>query len=228
MMKHSWVTLSWICLLGAPCVCSADTAAMSVAILNRSNGAVAPSITWSNANVGGPWQIADQYLQITSVLTTAGSGIQTYTQNSGGLYTGPASSTTAAGLVNTSAPTQTIPMGWQINASTTPTAADDPNCYGIGQPAYCGPTAGRTGWAWFYYQDKGGGLLPNADPSSQYIQVEESGGSGISPPYIHWNSGELFGQSVSAVNNFFLEANFQYAVGVTYQTNTLTLELFTP
>ena len=182
------------------------SAAMSVSIIGGSQ------ITWS-ATAGGPWTIANQYLQITSTLTATGSGIQTYTQNSGGLYTGTASSTTAAGLVNLSNTAQTIPMAWQITGNATPTPADDPNHTAVGQ----------NGWAWFYYADKGGGLLPNA-PGNSYIQVESIG----NPAYIHFAQGSPFGAgAANSINKLYLEANFSTAAAGTYQTNTLTLELFT-
>jgi hypothetical protein len=183
------------------------SAAMSVAVIGGSQ------ITWS-ATAGGPWTMANEYLQITSTLTSAGSGIQTYTQNSGGLYTGKASSTTAAGLVNLQTPTQTIPMAWQVSTGT-PVAADDPNNTGVG----------HTGYAWFYYADLGGGLLPFA-PGNSYIQVENQG----NPPQIQYADTvppSFGGGASNGINKLYLEANFANAVAGTYQTSTLTLELFT-
>jgi hypothetical protein len=185
-------------------------------------------ITWATPTAGGGWQAATQYLQIASTLTLAGSGIQTYTANSGGLWTAAASSTTAAGLVNQATGTDTLPLGWQISTGTL-IAADDPNCYGVGQPAYCGSTTGRTGWAWFYYADKGGGLLPNAGtaPGSTYIQVESAG----NPPKIQYADTTIpsFGAgNANGINDLFLETNFANALsGNTYLTNTLTVEAFT-
>jgi len=181
------------------------SAAMSVSIIGGTQ------ITWA-ASAGGPWTIANQYLQIASTLTAAGAGIQTYTQNSGGLYTGTASTTTAAGLVNLSNTLQTIPMAWQVSTGT-PVAADDPN-----------HTSG-TGWAWFYYADKGNGALLNA-PGDSYIQVENQG----NPPQIQYadTATPSFGAgNANGINRLSLEANFGNAVAGTYQTNTLTLELFT-
>jgi hypothetical protein len=186
------------------------SAAMSVAIFNM-NGVGASSVTWS-ASAGGPWTVANQYLQIASTLTVAGAGIQTYTQNSGGLYTGTASSTTAAGLVNLQNTKQTIPMAWEVSTGTYQ-APDDPNNTGVG----------HTGWAWFYYADKGGGLLGNA-PGNWYIQVENAG----NPPQIQFAQSSFGAGNLNGINKLFLEANFANAVGGnTYQTNTLTLELFT-
>ena len=194
------------------------SAAMSVSIIGGT------SISWT-AVAGGPWTLANQYLQIASTLTVAGAGIQTYTQNSGGLYTGAASSTTAAGLVNLSSTTQTIPLAWQITGSTGgPNAVDDPNCTGAaGQPSYCKPAGVATGWAWFYYADKGGGLLPNA-PANWYIQPESAG----NPVNIQYAQTSFGAGAANSINKLYLEANFANAVGgYTYQTNTLTLELFT-
>jgi hypothetical protein len=207
-MKKMWTLCGWILLLGVPNAFGAVS--MSVAILNMSDGATASSVTWNTANVGvTTWAMANQYLQITSVLsdTNVVDGIQTYTQNSGGLYTGPASSTTAAGLVYIQNPLQTIPLAWEINASTTPPPAGDPN----------------TTFVWFYFQDKGGGSLPNASPTNTYIQVERSG----VPPAIQFAQGSFGFGAVTGINNLFLEADFEHAPQGTYQTSTLTLELYT-
>lgn len=193
-------------------------AQMSVSIVGGS------SVTW-NATAGSGWTLASQYIQIASTLTIAGSGIQTYTQNSGGLFTGANSSTTAAGLVNLSSATQTIPLAWQINGSTSgPVGVADPNCTGAsGQPSYCA-TQAQTGWAWFYYADKGVNLLANA-PGNFYIQVESAG----NPVSIQYAQGSFGAGAASSVNKLYLEALFQNALsGNTYKTNTLTVESFTP
>jgi hypothetical protein len=196
--------------MSVPCAYG-DTAAMSVAILNMSDGSVASSITWHNANVGSGWMVADQYLQIASTLTTTGSGIQTYTNNTAvganPFYTG--NLTTAAGLVDMVDTTRTLPTAWEITPSGQgPNPAGDPN----------------TTFVWFYHMDR---AQPNFLDGFWYIEMEESGGSN-SPPLIQFAQGSFGQGDLHGVNNVYLEANFQVAVGAPYQTSTLTVELFTP
>jgi hypothetical protein len=65
--------------------------------------------------------------------------------------------------------------------------------------------------------------MPNADNGDPYIQLENYG----NPPQIQYQQG-AFGNSTSNINNVYLEANFQNALGgSTYQTSTLTVELYT-
>jgi hypothetical protein len=200
---------------------SGGAAAMSVALLNVSNNATATSIGWT-VNAGSGWQEASQYIQINSTLTLAGSGIQTYTNNT--QYTGVISSNTAspAGLIDVANPAAApVPTAWQIVAlGKSPVAPDDPNNAAL---------AGHTGYAWFYHEDKRQvannqgvtGPFVNAAP---YIEMEIAGG----PPQIQFAQGS-FGNSTSNINNVYLEGNFQNALGgSTYQTTSLTVELFTP
>jgi len=201
-------------------------AQMTVAILNVSNNAAATSIAWPSINAGQSWTEASQYLQIASTLTVVGAGIQTYTNNTVGTanpkYTGTISSSTSAGLVNTTTTNQVIPLAWSISTGT-PVAVDDPNCTGsVSEPSTC-VVKPDTGYAWFYYADKAGGLMPNADAGDTYIQPENYG----NPPQIQFAQG-TFGNSTSNTNNLYLEANFQNALGgSSYQTSTLTVELYT-
>jgi len=200
------------------------SAAMSVALLNNGGGS-APAITWTAA-AGNSWTVANQFVQIASTLTVVGSGIQTYTDNvrSNPAYTGTISSNTSspAGLVNTGNTAATpVPTAWQIRAQgVTPEVVDDPNNTGIG----------RTGWAWFYHQDKSqvannqGVTGPWVDGTADPYHVMEQSGQ---PPSIHFSQSQ-FGNSTSNVNNVYLEANFQNALGgSSYKTTTLTVELFT-
>lgn len=205
------------------------SAAMTVAVLNVAGNGAAASVAWPAVNAGASWTEASQYLQIVSTLSVAGSGIQTYTNNTlataSPQYTGAVSSSTSAGLVNTTLTTQVIPLAWQIVASnslTGPVAVDDPNCTGAAnQPATC--VAPFNGYAWFYYTDEAGGKLANADAGNPYIEVESAG----SPPQIQYAQSS-FGNSTSYTNNLYLEADFANATGgSTYKTSTLTVELFT-
>jgi hypothetical protein len=199
--------------------------AMSVVIRNVSNNNEVSEIAWT-ANAGGPWTQAEQYLQIASTLSVAGSGIQTYTDNKNAanarpLYTG--STMTASGLVNTADTTATLPTAWQIvPEGATPLVADNPDCNGTaGQPASCTGT-GHTGYAWFYHKDKAHQDFANA---FFYIVMEKAG----VPPSIQFAQNSFGAGASSGINNVYLEANFQSALaGNTYQTSTLTVELFNP
>ncbi len=225
-VSHAYTFTSSSTVTAAATVTGGSTA-MSIAILNRSNNAPAANVSWPTINAGAGWTLASQYVQITSTLSIAGSGIQTYTNNTlssaSPQYSGPVSSTTAAGLVNAANTTETLQLAWHINATTTPLAADDPNCTGAaGQPTFCSATP--TGYAWFYYADRAGGLMQNA-PANFYVQVERAGGV----PQIQFAQTSFGPGSANGINNLFLEANFQLATGgSTYQTSTLTVELFNP
>jgi hypothetical protein len=194
---------------------------MSVAVKNL-NGTAATSVAWTAA-VGDAWKLANQYLQVTSAMSQSnGAFIQTYTDNTLGTasprYTATASSTASAGLVNSTTHASTLPMAWQINATTSPVAIDDPNLTGTG----------HTGWAWFYYADKAGGLMPNA-PANSYIEPVQANTANPSVPAIQFAQGSFGGGAANGVNNLFLEALFTNAAGgTTYGTSTLTVELATP
>jgi hypothetical protein len=194
---------------------SGGVAQMTVSVLTLA-GAPATNVAWPAVSAGSSWTEASDYIQILSTLTVAGAGVQTYTNNtiSGAnpRYTGAVSTSTSAGLVNTGLTTQAIPMAWQIVANgASPVAVDDPN-HLVG-----------TGYAWFYYADKAGGLLANADAGDTYIEPESAG----NPPQIQFAQSS-FGNSASNTNNLYLEANFLNATGgSTYQTSTLTVELYT-
>ncbi len=229
-VSHAYTFKSSTTVTAAATVAGGSTA-MSIALKNVSDNAAAASVAWPAINAGAvTWVQASQYVQITSTLSVAGSGIQTYTNNTiataNPKYSGAVSSTAAAGLVDTVNTTAVLPLAWQVRATgTNPEAVDDPNCTGAaGQPAFCAPVGVATGWAWFYYEDQAGGLMPNA-PANSYIQVEKAGGV----PQIQFAQGSFGGGAVSGINNMYLEANFQNATGgSTYQTSTLTVELFNP
>jgi len=160
-------------------------------------------------------------------LTVAGSGIQTYTDNTNATanprYSVTPSSTTPspAGLINTVTTTAPpVPTAWQIVGGTAnPVAVDDPNNAAL---------LGHTGYAWFYHEDKAqvannAGITASFVNEFPYIEMEVAG----QPPQIQFAQGS-FGNSTSNMNKVYLEANFQNALGgQTYQTSTLTVELFT-
>jgi len=113
-------------------------------------------------------------------LTLAGSGIQTYTNNT--QYTGVISSNTAspAGLINVAnTAAAPLPTAWQIVAGNSPVAPDDPNCTGVSTATICSGHT-QTGYAWFFHEDKSQvannqgvtGPFVNAAP---YIEMETAG-----------------------------------------------------
>jgi hypothetical protein len=201
------------------------SAAMNIALLTVGTNAPATAVGWNAPTAGGGWQMASQYLQINSTLTVTGAGIQTYTKNKSSganpLYTALISTFTpgCAGLVAPSG-TSVLPVAWQVSTGTA-LAADEPNAASI---------PGRTGFAWNYYQDAAQNVAsPNFGITSPFangatqIEVEIAG----NPPQIQFAQGS-FGNSTSNVNNVYLEANFNNALGGdTYKTSTLTVELFT-
>jgi hypothetical protein len=202
------------------------SAAMSVALLTVGTNATATSIGWTTANAGSGWQEASQYLQISSTLSVAGAGIQTYTNNTAASasprYTASISTFTpgCAGLVN-SGGTLVMPVAWQVSTGT-PVATDDPNNAAL---------PGHTGYAWNYYQDAGQTVAsPNFGITAPFangattVEVETAN----NPPNIQFAQSSFGPGNTSGINNVYLEANFNNALGGdTYKTSTLTVELFT-
>jgi hypothetical protein len=180
-------------------------------------------ITWTGAAAGNGWAMANQYIQLTVDPDAAAWGVQIYTDNTAvdanpkftsNVPSGQPGSN-PAGLVNTTAPSQTLSMGWTIIASTVTmvTAPADPNVVGD----------------WFYFQDKATPSIPSLNTSAfvngeEYVTIKNN--VGIQPfqpdPYT------IYDPAVPP-NPIYLEANFATALGgATYQTSTIRVEYYYP
>jgi hypothetical protein len=195
----------------------------SASLFNRSNNSSATTITWSTANAGSGWTLADQYLQVAVDPNTTSWGVQIYTnnKNSSPAYTGAVNSTTpAGGLVNTSNTNTVLPMAWETVSAASPTltAQDPSSCPGNG-----------FGCLWLNMQDKAVFTQgnPNVFNGAAYVATNSNFG-------IHYSQGNVFNDpsefgAANPPTDIYLEANFGPAIGgLNYQTTTLTVEFYTP
>lgn len=187
-------------------------------VKNRSDNQVAtqigfPPITAGNAG----WVIADQYVEIDSVMTLGNGFIRTFTDNTASnanpRYTGPnGNGATPAGLINSQDTRQKLPTAWCVRdlLAAGPNPAGDPN----------------TTFVWFYHIDAAQSDF--LDPLTlDYENVLAPG------PSIHYAQGAVypnpFAYGFALTPNFwYLEANFSGALGgVLYQTNQIVFESYT-
>lgn len=190
-------------------------------VKNRSDNQPVPKITWASVSAGvSGWIIADQYVEITSVMTIPNGFLRTYTDNTSPTasprFTGP-SGATAAGLVNRTNTTFRIPVAWCVRDDVTwgPQPAGDPN---------------TTFFGWFYYEDAS---QPNFNSNTALMDYAIVQGPGTPDPWVHYgawppwgNVGAPFGPAVSP-NYMWFEADFTGGVAGTYETNSLFIEAYT-
>jgi hypothetical protein len=195
----------------------AGTVSMTVSLKNMSDNATATSIGWSGVTLPTGWKNANQYIQLDTVITANGGGVQILTdnKNSSPAYTG--STTTAAGLVDNSNTTKTLQMAWSVKdtvvGSTGPVSSkpfdaihENPN------------TAPVNEFQWLYMTDAFNDTPVNGD---SYRTVVNNDG-------IHFGGGTTDYGAADSPNMVYLEANFGTAVTPnTYSTTKLLVEAFT-
>lgn len=201
----------------------AGTVAMSNEIRRVDNNAVATNIAWEGVTLPMSWKMAATYVLLRSTVTDSTGGIQIYTDNknpAGGLlsYTGTGN---AAGLVNQTVRTLTLPLAWSIRGSSNTPAAMSP---GAGDPTFGAP--GYT-FGWFYFKDPGSDPTNRLNNGEVYATVKNAGG-------IHFGTlagpVEGFAGSNVSTDYVYVQSNFVSAAtsvsGVTY-AGTIKLEAFT-
>jgi len=200
----------------------------SVALVNRSDGSPASSLSWSRVALPARWVLADQYLQLTVDPNNTSWGVQIYTNNTAAganpRYTGSVSTFTTTppvgGLVNPNNTPRLLPLAWEAMESSSPTLkAQDPN--------NCGPSNGLA-CLWLFMQDQAvfGNGNATAYNGAPWITARNNVG-------IHYAQGVTIDPSDFGAANtpdaVYLEADFGTAVApTTYQTSTLTIEYYTP
>jgi hypothetical protein len=192
----------------------------TVTIKNRSDNATASQVSWTKPPAA--WALADQYLSVETDSTVMSWGVQLYTNNTlpgaNPRYTGLVSSftQTPAGLVNTSDTTSLLPLAWttRSDVSTITVVAADPN-----------NSADPNSFQWLVAEDKAQVAVKNLNAAA-FADAD---------PFITTrnNVGIHFGQSPAEFGpadppyRIYLEAGLGASLAKqTYQTSTLTLELF--
>jgi hypothetical protein len=177
----------------------------------RPNGVV----TWSHVTAGATgWKAADHYLAVSGWATYSDWGIQIYTNNSN--YSGTGS---PAGLINITNTLYSLPMAWRTKTQTLlpnspelliiPTVVDghDVLADGLGLEYY----------PWFYMMDK----TDNFGTNQAYATFIGSAG------YQHAPGDYATPWAADTIYYVYFGANFTMALpGVTYSTNTLTVEMY--
>jgi hypothetical protein len=202
-------------------------------LIDRYSGLPVSNLTFPNVLLGTTtWSAADQCIKVRtdyfdvnmSSMSGRTWGIQIYTDNKNGGYTGTGD---PVGLVNQDVPTQTLPMCWRIVGSTLTTQnlaivqaraqvelPSDTRQYLYSQ--YLGGAASNFP-CFLWMKDKNSPGFINSDDyvtvwNSRGIQYSESGWSGVGFPNYAY---------------IYIEADFTNAkTPCHYNTNTLTLELF--
>lgn len=194
-----------------------------VSVNDISDGSPASNITW-NTSLPAGWTRANQYINVEIDPDDDQTwGVQIYTNNAAA-GANPQFSTTVqsgqpgsnpAGLINASNVSQALPMAWNIEANTsTPPTAADPNSFPV----------------WLPLQDQNTPTISAQNttvfaPGEVFAQVKNNLG-------IHYIQGTALSSADFGAQNppnpIYLEANFANASAGTYQTSTLTVELFTP
>jgi len=168
-------------------------------------------ITWSGANAGGFWKIADQCMLMTATVTYGTGGVQILTNNkiADGTfqYSGVGN---PAGLVSASG-TQALSMAWSLKLTTatvgTTVLPQDPNA---------GDTTGFDNSAqWTFMQDRDTSGFTEGQTASSLIKPSDGG-------------AQLFQFTFFPYTNpmfLYFEANFAAATAATtYGTNNLVVQ----
>jgi len=210
-----------------------------VAVNNISDQKPVTNLTWSPVTPQSGWVRSNQYLQLDTDVETLGWGVQIYTNNTAA-GASPQFRTTVqsgqigsnpAGLVNTQATSQTIPMAWSIKAGTQTALAAAPPAAEPNNNGQNGHTTDPNAFQWLYMEDAATPAIPangtsafsNGDP---FITVKNNYGNHYAQgpetiPYVPTQFG-----AQDSPNYIYLEANFGLAVAQTYQTSTITVEFY--
>jgi hypothetical protein len=215
----------------------------SIQICNILDGSTTGQIWWNTGNITPGqtvWQRADAYIVVYSTITAANGAMQIYTDNTNGVlpykYVG-VSTTTAAGLVGYSSTypnvsSTTLSMCWRILSTTSSVttgggAVVPPTTFSIQQGATGYPSrlwdatgTGGNGYpCWHWIEDKMN--QTTAINGTDYVIIKDAV-RGIQGAEYTWFA------NCPSPNYVYFGANFSSALsGVSYGTDTLTIETFT-
>jgi hypothetical protein len=224
---------------------SAASISFNVTLKNTLNSKTTTQIYWDGVTLPNGFTRSNVYMEVTSNITEAGSGLQIYTDNMASdanpAFKGNPAYTNPAGLVDSQRPTFTLPMAWSVKIATytisdinpnSPPTATDPNGCANGVAHSC---------QWVYFTDKSTVLGPPGITKA-YQDGAEFQTVIASDLFPGQCSAEGFAGGVCAGAQFdqftffaspatvyiYTEANFSTAGEPdVYQTTTLRLEAFT-
>lgn len=226
----------------------------NITIKNISDNEAAQEITWDQSVFGLGWRAANQYVELDlDSLPDDNWGVQIYTDNTSNeaspQYTGDMTPDITSGLVSEEDPSKMLPMCWRVtdkvlpySGTGDPVAKDydktlnmrigyDPeeDAYGLYDSGSNDPGA-STYFPWFFMKDKA--MFTYADPDiyngADYLKVWDKKG-------FHAAAGEVnyWGMSPGAMYDFMIKPRIYFGADfstsapfATYQTNTITIELF--
>jgi hypothetical protein len=202
----------------------AGAVTMSLAIKKVADGTASDRITWPNVTLPARWVVASDYVELNSVVTASGGGIQTYTDNTATdaspRFTGNLQALSAAGLVDTTDTTKKLPTAWSIRSSASPTTPTPQN-----------PNANSgESYLWFWHVDRANQDNPGTTDVNEafvgdahpYVTAQNANG-------IHFAQGPTeFGPAAAApISRMYFEADFGSAITPrTYRTSKLIIESF--
>jgi len=198
----------------------AGTVSLSVNVKNL-NGTAATDILWNAVTlpVAGGFKLADTYLEVASVLTQSGSGVQIYTDNTTATpaFSGVPTAVDPSGLVDNTNTAQRLPVAWAAKVPADP------------QPVATNPNNNQTtdpnASQWVYMKDAQTKTIPNTTttvfvPGQDFVTIVSGDKGG------HFTQTGFFPGQFPTLK-VYLAADFGGAVTPrTYSTNKLTVESF--
>ena len=187
------------------------TVAFSIQPRNVSNNAAAGSISWTppalpfTTNSG--WLQANQYIELVSTITAGNGGIQIYTNNEAAdaaVKHSTSAAGLAAGLVDNTDTTKTLPLAWAIRDATTTVVTGDPDVV----------------FNWLFFKDPGSDAPNTLVNGETYATAKD--GSGI-----HFGPADTEFGAAPSPDVIYLEANFASAVTPRTYSATIRVEAFT-
>jgi len=184
--------------------------AFTADVRNISNDAAAAALGWSGVTLNSTqWKLSDQYVLLNSTVTSDGGLLRIYTDNlnASPSYTGTSTST-AAGLVDNTDRTKTLPLAWKVfDTKTVPPAVE--------------PNDALNGFGWFYFTD-----ISAPTPDANLIAYRTL----QTPSGMHMGIGSgnvQFYDPLTSPNYVFIQSNFVAASARTYSTDKVIIESIT-
>jgi hypothetical protein len=181
------------------------------------------SITWTGVSAGvTSWKAANQYIAVNGFATYSDWGIQIYTNNFNYGGTG-----NPAGLINTGNTIYSLPMCWRTKTDKLSEGSSELNIYPKVVDGYdvLADNSNDEYYPWFYMMDKNeyteGDVTHTFGTHQEYATFIGSAG------YQHAPTDYATPWATDTTYYVYLGANFTMAMpGVTYSTDTLTVEMY--
>jgi len=203
------------------------TVPFDASLKNISGDTTAASVTWTGVSSGVTgWLAANQYIAVQGFATYSDWGIQIYSDNTN--YTGTGN---PAGLISTSNTIYSLPMAWRtktakLTAGSVELGIVEKTVLGY-QVLADGTTPAVDYYPWFFLLDK----ATDMDTVTAGVQVFGTNDDYAtfigSEGYQHAPTDYATPSATDTTYYVYLGANFTMAMpGVTYSTDTLTVEMY--